>query len=405
MPNLDYEQIEGESVTFNESVCSQNDFKLGLCESSSIEFTAINIGNIKGCEIECYEELEVQHTYHELNEIMTEVWSLILTAPCSEGTALVVEGWKVRWTPRIYAQNGNTIVYAQSVMTDDDKYVFVIDDDILRQLGTIIKINWWNDTEFEHRWEVTIRYTTDIPSIYQIDLGRFVVESCDREADLSKRKIVAYSTSGIKSTCPSDKVNTVGTYYQPVDGFKFDPIRRAYTWMGGLTRSLFKSTEPLALGTSKVGEVINTISIGGKVISIVGRGYTYRARQSELCVFESANMNVEKSGVIAMMTTTLKSIVASTGQPWDDRYIKNISDAVNTTMVVTENSTPVEYIKDKQFPLYFFSSLTINVLMVSEYKFRVDDIYDSHTFTARWNSSYAYICHDDFLEYGKREKM
>ena len=39
--------VEFESVSFSESVCSRGEIKFGLCESSSISFTTINVSNIK----------------------------------------------------------------------------------------------------------------------------------------------------------------------------------------------------------------------------------------------------------------------------------------------------------------------------------------------------------------------
>ena len=49
--------IVSESVKFTESLCSRDTFKLGLCESPSIEFETVGVGNIKGAEIECSIEI------------------------------------------------------------------------------------------------------------------------------------------------------------------------------------------------------------------------------------------------------------------------------------------------------------------------------------------------------------
>lgn len=51
--------IESESVTFTESLCSQQYFKFGLAEASSIEFTAIGITNVRGARIQCGIEIDV----------------------------------------------------------------------------------------------------------------------------------------------------------------------------------------------------------------------------------------------------------------------------------------------------------------------------------------------------------
>lgn len=49
--------IVKDSVSFTESVCSQNDFKFGLCESPVFECETVGVGNIKGATIEVYCEI------------------------------------------------------------------------------------------------------------------------------------------------------------------------------------------------------------------------------------------------------------------------------------------------------------------------------------------------------------
>ena len=56
--DIDNANIERESVTFIESLCSQQTFKFGLAEASQLEFTAINIPNILGVTIECAIEID-----------------------------------------------------------------------------------------------------------------------------------------------------------------------------------------------------------------------------------------------------------------------------------------------------------------------------------------------------------
>lgn len=49
-----------ESVSFSESLCSQDKFKLGLCESPYIKFETFGVGNIKGAKIECSLEIDCE---------------------------------------------------------------------------------------------------------------------------------------------------------------------------------------------------------------------------------------------------------------------------------------------------------------------------------------------------------
>lgn len=56
--DLNNEDIVAESVSFTESLCSQQYFKFGLAEASQIEFTAVGIPNIRGVHIECAIEID-----------------------------------------------------------------------------------------------------------------------------------------------------------------------------------------------------------------------------------------------------------------------------------------------------------------------------------------------------------
>ena len=50
--------IVRNSVSFKESLCSQNTLKFGLCEASVFECETVGVGNISGCQIEVFCEVE-----------------------------------------------------------------------------------------------------------------------------------------------------------------------------------------------------------------------------------------------------------------------------------------------------------------------------------------------------------
>lgn len=102
--------IVKDSVSFKESLCSQNTLKFGLCEASVFECETVGVGNIKGAKIEVYCEIECPSTVSGAE-------------------------WKV----------------------DLQKYV------------------------------------------YPVPYGIFVVDSCQRQADMIHRKIVAYGGTNILS--------------------------------------------------------------------------------------------------------------------------------------------------------------------------------------------------------------
>ena len=56
--DLNNEDIVSESVSFTESLCSQQYFKFGLAEASQLEFTAVGIPNVRGAVIEAAMEID-----------------------------------------------------------------------------------------------------------------------------------------------------------------------------------------------------------------------------------------------------------------------------------------------------------------------------------------------------------
>lgn len=54
--------VVSESVSFTESICSQNTLKFGLCETPMIQFETVGVENIKGSTINCYIEIECPST-------------------------------------------------------------------------------------------------------------------------------------------------------------------------------------------------------------------------------------------------------------------------------------------------------------------------------------------------------
>ena len=64
-PDLVNDQIVSETVSFTESLCSQNQLKLGLCEANQLTFECADIGNINGAIIEAFIEIEPENMdYH-----------------------------------------------------------------------------------------------------------------------------------------------------------------------------------------------------------------------------------------------------------------------------------------------------------------------------------------------------
>ena len=58
LPDITNEDLVRESVSFTESMCSQDVFRFGLSEASVVEFETVGIGNMYGCIIECAYEID-----------------------------------------------------------------------------------------------------------------------------------------------------------------------------------------------------------------------------------------------------------------------------------------------------------------------------------------------------------
>ena len=58
LPDINNENIVSESVTFTESLCSQQYLKFGLAEASSITFETVGIDNMLGMTIQCFMEID-----------------------------------------------------------------------------------------------------------------------------------------------------------------------------------------------------------------------------------------------------------------------------------------------------------------------------------------------------------
>ena len=138
--------IVTESVTFKESLCSQQYLKFGLTEASSIEFECVGIPNIRGALIQCAIEIDITS--------LGESW----ISAHSESKDIVVA---VESGDAMGAENGNAIG------------------------GTIYGSEYFLDPQV---------VTSEGFIAYRIPYGEFVVDSCPRNhGAMAHRKVTAYS--------------------------------------------------------------------------------------------------------------------------------------------------------------------------------------------------------------------
>lgn len=158
-PNGEHEDITNselneDTFSFTESICSRDTLKFGLCEASMVEFETVGVGNIKGCGIEVYAEIDISS----------------------------------------------------------------LPDDFIAEYGTT---------------------SEDVPfPYYRIPYGKFTVDSCPRQSDMTKRKVTAYTAdmqNGIPLTAVEKakqksfvrsntayEVDLIPFLFSNLPGFKYD---------------------------------------------------------------------------------------------------------------------------------------------------------------------------------------
>lgn len=74
MNDLTNAQIVKESLSFTESVCSQEVFRFGLTEASAIQFSVVGVNNIYGVKIQCFIEIDISSlTAAQISAIQADI--------------------------------------------------------------------------------------------------------------------------------------------------------------------------------------------------------------------------------------------------------------------------------------------------------------------------------------------
>lgn len=207
-PNGEFEDITNsniisESVRFTESLCSQQNLKFGLCEASVLEFETIDVGNIKGCRIEA----GIEVCLDEPIKVTRKKGNLM---PYSE---LRIE-WGEPYTFRFDRPENGTFSF--------DFYAAGLDESGLQAyrgmnlttntgVEDYIAGNYYS-IHLDNIQELTLEplysgallsavrfladdneYTEVLSGNFCIPYGVFTVDSCKRQSDMHRRKVVAYN--------------------------------------------------------------------------------------------------------------------------------------------------------------------------------------------------------------------
>lgn len=197
-PDIINDNIEEESLSFTESICSQDALKFGLCEAPVLEFSTAEIENIKGLEIEAFIEVDVSEAEDVTKTI--QLVNGIGTFEMEVVSDLVVDYLK----DTTHGADVDIKDLEEGALPFQLPFAISYDFDSRTTTAQISKVY------YGHRVEVTVTlpdtysevdvhykvgYTReDLPfPYYSIPLGRYVVKECPRnEVMFEKRNVTAY---------------------------------------------------------------------------------------------------------------------------------------------------------------------------------------------------------------------
>jgi len=211
------ENLIAESLSYTESVCSQESLKFGLCESSVLEFETAGIGNIKGMEITAEIEIDARTElpykgtveisadgvdYTNYDYYRFDILSLFgEPLPANTNVFFSTDG-----------SCGLAEIYAEGPISDDSIELYE---------DTHTVYAWSNNFETDF-FEVYVpsTYTGKVwasffeEDYYPIPLGKFIVDSSQKQADMSRRKVTAYgiTSSSLYNYSPIEKAKRENPY-------------------------------------------------------------------------------------------------------------------------------------------------------------------------------------------------
>lgn len=242
------ENIISESVSFTESICSQQELKFGLCESPVIEFETFGIGKIKGAEIEC--SIEVDYIGEYTNEYTvpapssgTKTEEVIFTPDIDVKGQIVInaKSYFIGAGPRgmrySYSVDGitetitTTNVKVKSLGSNINEYSY---EEIIDADGHLDNIHLFDITSINYQnivLKAKASIKADEKKVYSMPLGKFVIDSCKKQADMTHRKVIAYGISAVAKESISDKLIASVKVFDN-NKYTHDIVKRAMTYLG-----------------------------------------------------------------------------------------------------------------------------------------------------------------------------
>lgn len=293
------ENIVSESVSFTESICSQSELKFGLCESPYIEFETFGIGKIKGCEIEC--SLEIPTTRNVEQIAISDYYDYPTSGKFAAGDVVKIDLMKPIADAVVRVRGW---LVNQNMQTDDNQVFYITWTDDMNKTSP-----YGQSTQIVIEDVGTTLASVIVDTVYPIPLGRFVVDSCKKQADMTHRRIIAYGITEIIRESNSDNSNSQRLFKYNTD-YKYDPIRRIFTYFNNVDASSISTLEELEISEER--DIIRTM-VGNSEYSISVQGMKvptnlFESNPNELYLIKSdALTNVDT--VIENTLNEFRSIV------------------------------------------------------------------------------------------------
>lgn len=206
------ENIISESVTLTESLCSQNQLKYGLCESPVLEFETFGIGKIKGYTIEASLEVDAKdlRTTDSIQKYF-DISGRFLKIDASQLHYLPI-GTRIEFHSDVKVSNVD-VVYRDGAndnfgFEDFDGVMNIIDFEDNGEFPQYINFEM-NTERISEGDGITIILNNTFPEYVEykddtemfsasVPYGIFIVESCKKQDNMARRRVVAYATNRLE---------------------------------------------------------------------------------------------------------------------------------------------------------------------------------------------------------------
>lgn len=275
-----------ESVEFTESLCSQDEIKFGLCESSVLKFKTFDVENIKGCEITAQMEIIGNLIYdytiynHEISAPVTMLGGsdkyFVFDEPISGSMELEI----------VYRDSDRTHqIFEFENFTDKKMFKFLPEKDTEGFFLTLTNSDYSGNVHLVELASVSTTQNNDFV-FWSIPYGRFIVDECKKEADMRTRTVVAYTDYvNAKEVVSPFELAKLNCTFQNNVKHEYNPVNYALSSLSQqvlIDASILGLFDGIHTLKGKLTEFNGTHGFGGSIASKVSVGFNYYCLRLDL---------------------------------------------------------------------------------------------------------------------------